>query len=423
MENWAEEKNPARVIGTRKSHKKVSCVSFVDNHYHPEETEYGITPAQAVTMAHGRSNSSSSKPRSSVSEPSSSPPSSTGIIISHRQKRRDTNETETSLPYITAAPPSPSQIDLVHRSQTYPGCAPSAPYPATPPAPYPATPPAVELPSEMDYATYHPEGLVPGRSPTPSNRPRSATVPRQGPVPTFSSSQPLTGSVDSSSSGTASVGRKVRHKEDPYTFLLAFQTVFIVDDSASMTAHWTSTRNALETVAAAAFAYSPGGLDIRFLNSNLMGIGIQTPAEVRQIFNRVIPTGCTPTGRALDMILRNYLDDYLRGQPIKPLNIVVLTDGEPTDDPESVIVAAAKRLEKLNAPLHQIGIQFLQIGDDEDARKALMELDDALAGIYGIRDMVDTTRYDEGSVGGDADVVLKALLGGINRRWDRMKGR
>lgn len=55
------------------------------------------------------------------------------------------------------------------------------------------------------------------------------------------------------------------------------------------------------------------------------------------------------------------------------------------DDPESVIITAAKRLDARHFPLSQVGIQFVQIGDDAAAVEALKELDDALAGAHGIR--------------------------------------
>jgi hypothetical protein len=55
------------------------------------------------------------------------------------------------------------------------------------------------------------------------------------------------------------------------------------------------------------------------------------------------------------------------------------------DDPESVIVTAAKRLDARHFPLSQIGIQFVQIGDDPKATDALRELDENLANVHGIR--------------------------------------
>ena len=104
-------------------------------------------------------------------------------------------------------------------------------------------------------------------------------------------------------------------------------------------------------------------------------------------------------------------------QQIKPVNFLVITDGAPTDDPESVIVTAARRLDAGRFPINQVGIQFIQIGDDPSATEALRELDDDLAKNYGIRDIVDTTPYTGHSL--DATTLTKILLGGINRRVDR----
>jgi hypothetical protein len=55
------------------------------------------------------------------------------------------------------------------------------------------------------------------------------------------------------------------------------------------------------------------------------------------------------------------------------------------DDPESVIITAARRLDARNFPLSQLGIQFVQIGNDPSASEALAELDDGLAAAHGVR--------------------------------------
>jgi hypothetical protein len=77
----------------------------------------------------------------------------------------------------------------------------------------------------------------------------------------------------------------------------------------------------------------------------------------------------------------------------KPISILVITDGVPSesldglcdlehqptlisaDDARSVIVEIARRLDVKNVPLRQLGIQFVQIGDDANAAKALKELE------------------------------------------------
>ncbi|KAJ6460857.1 hypothetical protein DFH09DRAFT_1348236 [Mycena vulgaris] len=60
---------------------------------------------------------------------------------------------------------------------------------------------------------------------------------------------------------------------------------------------------------------------------------------------------------------------------IKPVNFIVITDGEATDDPKD------------------LGIQFVQIRNDVAATRALKELDDDLHKLGDIRDIVDTTPY------------------------------
>jgi hypothetical protein len=90
------------------------------------------------------------------------------------------------------------------------------------------------------------------------------------------------------------------------------------------------------------------------------------------------------------------------------------------DDPESTIASIAKRLDQVHAPLTQLGIQFVQVGDDAKARRYLEELDDELANIHKIRDMVDTTASSKlGNDGLSGDALVKVLVGAVNRRIDR----
>lgn len=112
-----------------------------------------------------------------------------------------------------------------------------------------------------------------------------------------------------------------------------------------------------------------------------------------------------------------------RPDDTKPVNIIVLTDGAPSDDVESPIIWMAKKLDRCDAPAWQVGIQFFQVGNEEDARTHLKMLDDGLRAFTGdeqLRDMVDTVAY-QGDNGGSltATGVLKVVLGAVNRRLDR----
>jgi len=106
----------------------------------------------------------------------------------------------------------------------------------------------------------------------------------------------------------------------------------------------------------------------------------------------------------------------------KPVNVIVITDGCPTDDPEAVIVQHAKRLDKIEAPSYQVSVQFFQVGRDSDASQALRELDDDLSE-QGIRDVVDTVTWDVKDSTREheltADGILKVVLGAVIRRLDR----
>lgn len=219
--------------------------------------------------------------------------------------------------------------------------------------------------------------------------------------------------------------------------------MFLIDDSGSMAgSSWREVKEALRAVTPICTAHDADGIDVFFLNSKNPshpdGGGfpnIRRPDEVETLFSRVRPHGGTPTGTRLNQILKPYLREYERriaitGDPdnsgVKPVNMIVITDGVPTDDPESVIVSIAKKLDKLEAPPYQVGIQFFQVGKEPGAAEALRELDDSLGEQHGgIRDMVDTVTWNkrEGGTGStlSADTILKVVLGAVVKRLDRRR--
>lgn len=234
--------------------------------------------------------------------------------------------------------------------------------------------------------------------------------------------------------------------EDPYSFLGSFDTTLLIDDSGSMAGRsWRETSQALSTIAPIVTRHDADGIDIYFLNHKSTdsgapsnGIapggyrGIKRAATVTEIFDRVRPQGGTPTGIRVHNILKPYLakleKEMGEGKEVKPLNLIVLTDGVPSDDVESVLISAAKKLDKLEASPFQVGVQFFQVGNEEGAREALEELDDELSNMGGgVRDIVDTVTWtggrssSEGGVGLTGDGVLKTVLGSVVKRLDRRR--
>lgn len=214
--------------------------------------------------------------------------------------------------------------------------------------------------------------------------------------------------------------------DDPYAFLSTFDTAILIDDSSSMFGtRWTETAAAISAIAPICTAHDDDGIDLYFLNAapQAYHTNITTASTVREIFSTVQPRGATPTGQRLHQILGTYLRKCARGvDAVKPLNLIVITDGEPSDDVESVLIRAAKKLDAMEAPSWQVGIQFFQVGNDPAAKKHLQSLDDDLSLIAGaeVRDMVDTVPF-LGGLGAEltGEGILKVVLGAVNRRLDR----
>lgn len=213
---------------------------------------------------------------------------------------------------------------------------------------------------------------------------------------------------------------------------------------------WREVQSALSSITPICTAHDADGIDIYFLNhqsgaaaSRGKAAGgyanVADAATVERIFaHNVRPGGMTPTGTRLNHILKAYLRHYEAaieraggdpdGTDVKPINVIMITDGVASDDPESVLLSVAQKLDKLEAPPHQVGVQFFQVGNEPGAGEALRALDDDLAQMGGgVRDMVDTVTFNvrPGSSGAmpvlSVDGILKTVLGAVVKRLDRAR--
>ena len=90
------------------------------------------------------------------------------------------------------------------------------------------------------------------------------------------------------------------------------------------------------------------------------------------------------------------------------LSYDVVTDGQP-NSPDAVKKVIAEATQKMNAD-EEIGITFLQIGNDKGARAFLKELDDDLQTTYKAKfDIVDTRNNEEMANMSIEDVLLAAV--------------
>ena len=178
--------------------------------------------------------------------------------------------------------------------------------------------------------------------------------------------------------------------ERTLAMLKKYDTIFVVDDSDSMAGiRWKTAAKVLARIAAIAIKYDRNGVDIRFFNDDLeddRGQNIKDAEKVMDLFSAVEPEGPTLTADVLEVTLNAYMYEYGQNRRKKPLNLIILTDGEPDPDQnvEEVIKKYANQLKEAKAPPLQVGIQFVQIGGDPDAAKFLESLDDDLQDRYGL---------------------------------------
>ncbi|GAA5842258.1 hypothetical protein JCM11251_006760 [Rhodosporidiobolus azoricus] len=226
------------------------------------------------------------------------------------------------------------------------------------------------------------------------------------------------------SNGRTSGGGPQRRSsvEDRLAPLARYDTVILVDDSPSMTEYWQETKDALMGCVNACAKYDKDGIDLFFMNNEDCKLhNVTSPEVVASAFDEIQPFGSTPTGVIMDEILRTYVEEVEDAKTtktrMKPMLLLVLTDGR-ADDPDMVkdiIIEFAQRLDEIRAPPYQLGIQFIQLGEDPDAQAFLQELDDELKPQLGVRDMVDTTPY-QGSI--TPEFILKAALGAVVKSID-----
>ena len=213
-------------------------------------------------------------------------------------------------------------------------------------------------------------------------------------------------------------GRNVPDDNDIFNRLRMFDTVFIVDDTGSMVqaAHerepegqsrWDATKQALGHIIDLAAPKDEDGIDIRFLKSTeLDGDNMKSVEEVMKLVEEVdmfddrrgggtffeehLKDEISPRREGYHQYFEQHAayNSRTRGvrahlekpQPPKKLNLIIITDGQADDkqEVEDYIVETARELDRLRAPAAQIGIQFVQIGEDDSARKFLKRLDDDL---------------------------------------------
>lgn len=189
----------------------------------------------------------------------------------------------------------------------------------------------------------------------------------------------------------------------------------IIDKSGSMSggsgfagsklSRWEAVRESAFALATKVQPLDPDGIDVTVFSSSSKTYPNTTPDKVEQVFKENDPSG----GTNLAGVLKTRLDAWA-ADGHKPKTFLVITDGAPDsqEDAADEIVRATKGMDDDS----QLGISFLQIGNDPGATSFLKYLDDNLVSAKGAKfDVVDTVTFADIDGGNKSftDVLLGAL--------------
>jgi len=190
-----------------------------------------------------------------------------------------------------------------------------------------------------------------------------------------------------------------------------YDIVIAIDKSGSMSdtdceggmSRWDYAKETTTAIARKASQYDENGITVCTFANNVQVYENIVEDKVAEIFANNEPNGATNTALLLNTLFDNYLKN-----PVKPQIIVVVTDGEATDNNaviKSIVDFTNKQTEET------VSVLFLQIGKDPKATAFLQMLDDDLKDKHGAKyDMVDTKTTDQIGDMKLVDVFLQTVL-------------
>ncbi len=182
--------------------------------------------------------------------------------------------------------------------------------------------------------------------------------------------------------------------------LAKYDYVVMIDKSGSMgekdcpggKSRWAYAQETAESIARQCAEFDSDGIDVVLFAGTPKEFKGVTAEKVKQIFTENSPSGSTDTAAALKLVFDGYNARKASGTA-KPMIVVCITDGEPTDQKavDRVITDHSNSLTEDG----ETGITFIQIGKDPAARAFLKHLDDDLQALGAKFDIVDTKDESE----------------------------
>ncbi|MDY6936608.1 MAG: VWA domain-containing protein [Cyanobacteriota bacterium] len=194
-----------------------------------------------------------------------------------------------------------------------------------------------------------------------------------------------------------------------YTLIIDKSGSMSTQDRAGRKSRWEAVQESTLALAQKCEEFDPDGITIYVFSSRFKRYDNVTADKVSEIFQENQPVGRTDLASVLKDALENYFTRKAAGEAKENGEIfLVITDGEP-DDRKGVmklLIDASRRIDKDE----EMGISFIQVGDDPKVTEFLKALDDRLEEAGAKFDIVDTVPLDRMEGSTLSEVLLNAIL-------------
>lgn len=208
---------------------------------------------------------------------------------------------------------------------------------------------------------------------------------------------------------------KVKLAEYDYVILVDRSGSMDTEDCPGNKSRWEQAKEWGKQFATQCEQYDDDGIDVIFFDHSLIDFTNVTSSKIDEMFRKYNPNGSTDTAKAVKKAFDLYFDRkkkssgglFSKAKPCKPMIVICITDGEPDSKSElrHVIIDTTKKLDNDK----ELGITFVQVGSNKDARKFLKELDDDLQNKGAKFDIVDCKDCDEMNNCSIDDVLIGAV--------------
>lgn len=162
--------------------------------------------------------------------------------------------------------------------------------------------------------------------------------------------------------------------------LALYDTIIYADDSGSMESYdgerIDDLKLIMSKVAEVGTLFDDDGIEVRFINSDRQGNNIKSGADAERLLQNLEYRYDTKLGTQMEQKI--LIPMAYKRQLQKPLLIITITDGEPSENPKNKVVQVIQECRRRLAGQYgpkAVAFQFAQVGKDEEARQFLEHLD------------------------------------------------